>query len=153
MKKCQPNETNNPITDYLQNPLNHKASTIYTNSIYLTSSSCNNLRLIWQRDLNCQIDEDTWKQIVADNGKYIKDTRGKFTQYKILHRYYWTPCRLFKVGLISTNTCWNCKTEMGTFIHLIWECSMVNPAKCIEILRGVGRNVLAAIPTSLPYWR
>lgn len=25
--------------------------------------------------------------------------------------------------------------------------------KCIEILRGVGRNILAAIPTSLPYGR
>ena len=84
------------------------------------------MRLIWPRDLNCHIDEDTWKQIVADNGTYIKETRGKFTQLKILHWYYWTPYRLFKVGLISTNTRWNCKTEMSTFIHLIWECSMVN---------------------------
>ena len=126
-KKCQPNETGNPVTDYLQNPLNHKASVFYSNSMYLSSSTCDNLRIIWQRDLDCQIDNDTWKQILTDNGRYIKETRGKFTQYKILHRYYWTPCRLFKIGLISTNTCWKCKKEMGTFVHLIWECSMVNP--------------------------
>uniref|UniRef100_A0A8D0CSR3 Uncharacterized protein n=1 Tax=Sander lucioperca TaxID=283035 RepID=A0A8D0CSR3_SANLU len=29
--------------------------------------------------------------------------------------------------MITTNTCWKCKTEMGTFLYLIWECSMVKP--------------------------
>ena len=76
VEKYQPNETDNPLVDYLQNPLNHKASVFYSKSMYLTSSTCDHLRIIWQKDLDCQIDEDTWKQILTDNGKYIKETRG-----------------------------------------------------------------------------
>lgn len=45
---------------------------------------------IWQRDLNCEICKDTWSQILAQNCSFVKDARGKFFQYKVLHRYYWT---------------------------------------------------------------
>ena len=123
-------EVDNPIANYLRYPCNHKASLFYKNSVCLTSSSCENLRIIWQRDLECDIDQDTWEHILADNGKYIKEIRCKFIQYKILHRFYWTPCRLFRMGLMNNDIFWKCKKETGTFLHLIWDCGMVKPFWC-----------------------
>lgn len=117
----------NEILLFLQLPVNHRASAFYNKTVCLTSSSFEYLRLIWQRDLECDIDEDTWGQILADNGKYIKEVRCKFIQYKILHRFYWTPCRLFRIGLVNSNVCWKCKKETGTFLHLIWECALIKP--------------------------
>lgn len=142
IKKFQSVRLTNPIIDYLDNPFSHKASTFYKNSISVISSICDHLRIIWQRDLNCEISKDLWSQIIAQNGRYVKDARGKFIQYKILHRYYWTPCRLFKIGLTNNNLCWKCAKEMGTFLHLLWECPMVEPfwrsvLKYLEVWAGV----------------
>lgn len=126
-KKIQLTVVDNPIVDCLQSSVNHRASGFYNNTVCLTSSSCEHLRLIWQRDLECNIDEDTWEHILADSGKYIREVRCKFIQFKILHRFYWTPSRLFRIGLINSSTCWKCKKETGTFLHLIWDCAMVKP--------------------------
>uniref|UniRef100_A0AAR2K660 Reverse transcriptase zinc-binding domain-containing protein n=1 Tax=Pygocentrus nattereri TaxID=42514 RepID=A0AAR2K660_PYGNA len=78
--------------------------------------------------------------------QHVLEVRGKFIQYKILHRYYWTPCRLFKIGLINSSSCWKCKKEMGTFLHLIWECPLVEPfwhsvLKFLETWAGVALPV------------
>uniref|UniRef100_A0AAR2IK62 Reverse transcriptase zinc-binding domain-containing protein n=1 Tax=Pygocentrus nattereri TaxID=42514 RepID=A0AAR2IK62_PYGNA len=59
---------------------------------------------------------------------------------------YWTPCRLFKIGLINSSSCWKCKKEMGTFLHLIWECPLVEPfwhsvLKFLETWAGVALPV------------
>lgn len=142
MKKFESQNLANPIVRYLENPLNRKASTFYQNSMSLTSGMCDHLRIIWQRDLNCEISEEVWNQIIAQNGRYVKEARGKFIQYKVLHRYYWTPCRLFKVGLTNNDLCWKCTKEMGTYLHVIWECPMVKPLwhsvlKYLEAWAGV----------------
>ena len=57
--------------------------------------------------------------------EYIREARGKFIQYKIIHRYYFTPSRLNKMGLINNDLCWKCGVEKGTFIHASWECSKI----------------------------
>ena len=77
--------------------------------------------------MGCTFDENTCGEILSNNGKYIREARGKFIQYKILHRYYYTPTRLNKMGLIKDSVCWKCKTEQGTYMHALWECSMVSP--------------------------
>lgn len=47
--------------------------------------------------------------------------------YKILHRYYFTPGHLFKMGLLENNLCWKRKSQEGTFIHALWACPIVLP--------------------------
>lgn len=36
------------------------------------------------------------------------------------NRFYFTPSRLHRMGLLTNNLCWKCKMEWGTFIHAIW---------------------------------
>lgn len=88
IKKFQSQTLANPIIAYLNNLCNHKASTFYKNSVCLTGSNCNYYRVIWQKDLNLEISENRWSQIITQCGKYVEDARGKFIQYKILHQYY-----------------------------------------------------------------
>lgn len=87
----------------------------------------NNLRLIWQRHLNCDIEENVWENIIANTGWSIRDIWGKFTHYKIIHRYYYTSVRLHKMGLIQNNLCWKSIAQAATFLHSLWECSFIFP--------------------------
>ena len=47
------------------------------------------------------------------------DARNTFIHYKIVHRYCFTPNKLFKMGLTQDNKCWKCNKEVGTFLHII----------------------------------
>lgn len=57
--------------------------------------------MIWKKYLGATFGQGIWGKILSNNGEYIRDARGKFIQYKILHRYYYTPTRLNKMGLIK----------------------------------------------------
>ena len=57
----------------------------------------------------------------------IRDVHGKFTHYKIIHRYYYIPVRLHKMGLIQNNLCWKCNIDGGTLLHSLWEYCLVFP--------------------------
>lgn len=48
--------------------------------------------MIWQRDND--INKGTWNIILSNSGRFIKEARSKFRQYKVLldiRRYYYTP--------------------------------------------------------------
>lgn len=65
--------------------------------------------------------------MISYNGKHIREAKGKFTQYKITHRFNWTPSRLNRMGLINSNLSWKCRRDIGTFSHCIWECPVIQP--------------------------
>ena len=114
------------LLDYLHLPKeNQKASEFYRMAIKMRSDNENSLKILWQRDLGSEIDSETWSKILSSSGRYIRESRGKLVQYKILHRYYWTPCRLYRMGLIDNDCCWRCQREKGTFFHCIWECDLL----------------------------
>ena len=124
-----------------------RAAVFYKNFSGLKEGICNNLKTVWQRDLGCEFEEDDWMTIIANAGKYIKEARGKFTQYKLIHRFYYTPSKLNRMGLLQDSLCWKCKTETGTFLHVLWECELVHPfwEKIIEYL---GKCLDIEIPVS-----
>ncbi len=31
------------------------------------------------------------------------------------------------MGIAGNSLCWKCKKEEGTYLHMIWECSLVQP--------------------------
>ena len=35
---------------------------------------------------------------------------------------YWTPSRLFRLGLKDNPNCWNCEIERGDLVHSLWAC-------------------------------
>lgn len=138
----------NHITDYFTlSEECHRASVFYRTTNNLLSSDCNNLKVIWEKDLGCMIEDGDWLKIIADKGKYIREAKGKFIQYKIIHRYYWTPLRLYRMGAINDNLCWKCQKEMGTFLHCMWECSIIQPFWRI-ILEYLGNWVRINLPVS-----
>ena len=93
----------------------HSAATMYKNIMVLQSTKNENLRLIWQRDLGCEISEAKWSNIISKVGWASRDIRSKFIHYKVLHRFYYTPVKLFRMGLVEDKRCWKCKGEDGTF--------------------------------------
>ena len=87
------------------------------------------------------------EKIIADTEWSVRDARGKLTHYKIIHRYYYTPVRLHKMGLIQNNLCWKCKAQAGTFLHSMWECSLVSPF-WKEVIEKLGEWLGKALPES-----
>ena len=118
----------NVVQQYLRLPTNNRsASTFYNITADAIYSHCESLRVIWQKDLSCSIEEDVWTTLVSNVGWFMREARGEFTHYKILHRYYFTPVCLHKMGLLQNNMCWKCKVQEGSFIHVMWACPSVLP--------------------------
>ncbi len=118
----------NPVLNLLDLPCTaYRAALFYKAFNGLQKDICKNLRLIWQKDLNCELSDEVWSKILANTGKYVKEAWGQFIQYKLLHRFYFTPSKLHRMGLLASDLCWKCQAETGTFIHVIWECKLVYP--------------------------
>lgn len=131
------NLNKNDILTYLQQPhIVHAASMCYDSMTNVTADDCSNLKLIWQRDLGIDIDEGEWLKIISNVGKNIREARGKCIHYKVVHRYYYTPTRLHRMGIAENGLCWKCKDIDGTYLHMFWECSYVHPfwSKILGIL-------------------
>lgn len=116
------------IQEFLNSPhVLHSASVFYKKMSSFQTKLCENLRVIWQKDLNKDINEDVWKDIVSNVGRATRDARSKFIHYKIVHRYYFTPNKLFRMGLAQDNKCWKCSKEVGTLFHALWDCTLIIP--------------------------
>ena len=70
----------------------------------------NNLRLIWQRDLTCDIEEYVTQGGPSGMSEANSHTIKLFTVIII-------PVRLHKMGLIQNNLCWKCNAQAGTLLH------------------------------------
>lgn len=105
----------------------------------IVAKMCDSLRLIWQKDLGCEIREDL-RQDLSWNWA-TRDARSKFIQCKVTHRYYYTPLKLFKMGLLQNNKCW-------TLLHALWDCPKVVPLWKVEVrnLKGWLRHALPESP-------
>ena len=109
----------NPVPDFLRLPTEHlKASIFYRLSNEILSNSCDSLKRVWQKDLGCMLNEEEWLNILSHHGKFVRESRSKFTQYKIIHRYYWTPSRLHRTGLSNNNLCW--KERKRNFFYIVF---------------------------------
>lgn len=103
------------------------SSVFYNTTANALYGKTENLRLIWQRDLGIELEQDVWDDIVHSMGWAVRDIKTRFIHYKIIHKYYWTPVRLKRVGLTNSDECWKCKNSVGTFLHLMWDCPLVSP--------------------------
>lgn len=55
----------------------------------------------------------------------VISARDRLIQAKWLHRTYFTPVRLFRMGKLCSDMCSRCGVERGTLIHMIWECPVI----------------------------
>lgn len=88
--------------------------------------------------MGIQISEDSWKKLVICWYGCSCHTQSQRIQYKLLHRSYWTPSKLFRLNLVDKDTCWKCQKEAGTLVHMLYACEK-NVHMCdgiINLLKG-----------------
>lgn len=79
--KGQFSRDKNPVLEFLELlGIAHRASIFYKIFNNLQRDICKNLRIIWQRDLVCELSNEEWLKILSSTGKYTKEARGKFIQ-------------------------------------------------------------------------
>lgn len=143
-----PTDDTNKLSCYFKLPgFLRSASGFYkiiTDNIYGKSQ---HIRQIWERDLKTTIEEEAWEEIVKKVGWSVRDAVNKFTQYKVIHRYYYTPVKLHKMGLMRDNKCWKCKGDIGSYVHLLWDCPLVLPF-WKQVLHVIGEWLDAPLPES-----
>lgn len=85
------------------------------------------------------------------SGKYIKEEKGKYTQYKIIQRWYLTPSKLKRIGIMQNDMCWKCHLASGTFMHAIWECRVYPFWK--TVLDHIGTLIRMNLPKPPRLWQ
>ena len=103
----------------------------------------------WTQDLGELTDEE-WGAAVASPREVGIRAGFRLVQLKILHRIYYTPSLLFRMGKKISYQCnRNCE-ERGTFYHTIWSCPYIvhywtNILNCINGVNGIDTNMTPSL--------
>ena len=126
--------------------MGHEASAYY--SMLLNNSDCNSssLKLTWEADFNMSFTDEEWSLILRNMKKMSRELKTRLIQFKILHRVYWTPSRLHRVGLRDDAGCWRCNDEEGTLVHMLWGCPAVQ-----EFWRNVRDYIQTILTVDIPF--
>ena len=76
----------------------------------------------WEQDLGITIDDDHWSLLLTDAQKGFINARYKICNFKIIHRFYYTPEKISRFKGNTSPHCTRCKTEIGNFLHMTWTC-------------------------------
>ncbi len=84
------------------------------------------IKTIWNRelsDLNLSVD---WERVWSNLSLTSKNLAHRLIHFKVIHRAYITPYKIFKMKLQSNLNCHICNTtSSGTFLHMFWECPVI----------------------------
>lgn len=136
------------LVEYFKMPGSvRNASTIYAIMADDMYGDSKHIRRIWERDLNTRIDEEAWEELVKTVGWSVRYIVNKFLHFKVIHRYYYTPIKLRKMGLMGNDKCWKCMSDTGSYLHLLWDCSFVFPF-WKQVLHVIGGWLDTSLPES-----
>ena len=79
----------------------------------------------WESDLNITIDESLWSDLCRDSLSATINARYRLTHYNFLHQLYYTPQKLHSYKPETSDLCFRCGTEEGSFLHCTWQCIKV----------------------------
>lgn len=106
--------------------LGHEASSYYSMFVSKVGNRITSaLKVIWERDLGVAFEEEEWDIISGISKQVSRDIRTRLIQFKIFHRVYWTPSRLFRLGLKENPDCWKCHVGEGNLVHALWSCPKI----------------------------
>ena len=125
----------------------HEASVYYSMMIQtLGDGAISALKKTWERDLNLTLNDEDWDRICKNVKVMSRDARVRLIQFKIIHRFYWTPSRMFRLGLLPTSKCWRCKSEEGHLVHVLWSCDRVQ-----QFWANIYDNLCEILETQIPF--
>ena len=88
--------------------------------------------------LNCKLLNDAYDVLVYDNSHvwsksrsfklhhtWFKDCYLKYTQFRTLHRRFFTNDKLCKMGIKKSNICTFCKIAVDSVEHMILSCPVI----------------------------
>lgn len=79
---------------------------------------------VWQQNVPALTEED-WTEGLQQCIPLMISARDRFVQLKFLHRVYYTPHRQSIIYTGMGDTCPKCRQSVGTFIHMVWSCSLL----------------------------
>ena len=85
--------------------LGHEASAYYTMFLEASASGIVVSKTPWERDIGVSLSDEEWDEILGNGKKLSRELRTRLIQFKIINRIYWTPSRLFRVGLSESPKC------------------------------------------------
>lgn len=81
---------------------------------------------------------------ILKNVKIVsRESRTRLVQFKILQRIYW----LHRVGLSDSPTCWKCRQDSGTLVHVLWECPEIQ-----KFWSSIHKVIQEIVDQSIPFW-
>ncbi|CAH2315112.1 cytospin-B isoform X1, partial [Pelobates cultripes] len=75
----------------------------------------------WELDLQTSITGSRWSIIISSVRKLIKSA-PLIEHQKTIYRWYMVPLRLYKIYPHTSVTCWRCKQDKGSVLHIWWRC-------------------------------
>ncbi len=75
------------------------------------------LRLTWARDLNIEIETETWQSALKRVHTSSVCARHVVLQCKLVHRVHWSKCKLARMFPGIDPSCDKCHVEMSFLIH------------------------------------
>lgn len=93
-------------------------------SALLSPSTARMVAAQWKTDIP-SLAEETWLEVLDTMVPSMISARDKMLQFNFLHRIYYTPKRLHKMGRRESPECPQCNAEVGDFFHMVWTCPRV----------------------------
>lgn len=114
-----------PIKELLTpGDLTKPLSTLYVVLLGKDSPKIERLWEMWHRDIPA-LDKEGWEDCLDYGPKLVIASKDKLIQVKFLHRIYYTPQKLHCIFPDRDPTRPNCKTQVGTFFHMFWDCPII----------------------------
>lgn len=80
----------------------------------------------WKADIP-SLEREDWEDSLEQCPKLVILSRDRLIQIKLLHRVYHTPIRLHKIYPDRNPCCTRCLVQLGTLLHMLWECPKIQP--------------------------
>ena len=105
------------------------------NNFSITDSN----HLIWKKNLRMNIDVEEWYHLFPNFLKWVKATKLRSFQYKLLMNSLTTNITRNKWNKNISDLCTFCQTSKETVVHLLYNCNLIipmweAPTKCMQEL-------------------
>lgn len=94
----------------------------------------------WQQDIPALTEED-WAEELQICIPLMISATDRFVQLKFLHRVYYTPHILSIIYPGMEDTCSKCRQLVGTFLHMVWSCPVLQTYWRADIKKVAGLHL------------